>query len=190
MNKIYLPVIKLKENKFDEIIKESWEIKVRLNQLGIEEPKIISLSGDYGVGKDVWARLICEKSDKFTTVKFADTLRESFNLAGFTNEDIDALKRTNKLITAKVDDYSIEGMTMREALIYVAETNKQRFGQGYYAKRAIQRASELMRDGKYPIFTDLRFDVENKKLVEFARANNLLIDRLHVGSSLPVIVAI
>lgn len=187
MNKIYLPKSGMQD--LETIIKESWELKVRLNQLSLDERKIIVLSGDYGVGKDVWASLIHAKNPNFEIVRFADPLRNSFEKAGVSSDSIDKLKRTSYVFPERiVDGYDLNGMTMREALIHVAETNKQKFGQDYYAKQAIQKAHGILDSGEFVIFTDLRFDVENSEILALAKNRNLLVERLHIPSSLPQIV--
>lgn len=189
MNKIYLPKSGMQD--LETIIKESWELKVRLNQLSLDERKIIVLSGDYGVGKDVWASLIHAKNPNFEIVRFADPLREAFERAGIPCHTLDLLKRTPYVFPRYiVDGYNLNGMTTREALIHVAETNKQKFGQDYYAKQAIQKAREILDSGKLVIFTDLRFDVENSEVLALAKKRGLLVERLHIPTSLPKIEVI
>lgn len=186
MNKIYLPAIKM--NDLDEIIKESWELKVRLNQLSLDERKIIVLSGDHGVGKDVWANIMKTKNPEIEIVRFADPLREAFNQAGTPNHAIDSLKRTDfKFSGFIVDGYQLEGMTMREALVHVAESNKVKFGQDYYAKQAIEKAQLALETSKLIVFTDMRFLVENEAIQDFAKANALYVERINIPEGLPKI---
>lgn len=186
MNKIYLPAIKM--NDLDEIIKESWELKVRLNQLSLDERKIIVLSGDHGVGKDVWANLMKTKNPEIEIVRFADPLREAFNQAGIPNHAIDSLKRTNfKFSGFIVDGYQLEGMTMREALVHVAESNKVKFGQDYYAKQAIEKALLALKHSNLIVFTDIRFLAENQAIQDFAKANALYVERINIPEGLPKI---
>ena len=186
MNKIYLPASKM--NDLPTIIKESWELKVRLNQLSLDERKIIVLSGDHGVGKDVWANLMKTKNPEIEIVRFADPLREAFDEAGIPGHMIDSLKRTSYVFPEKiVDGYDLNGMTMREALIHVAETNKQKFGQDYYAKQAIQKAQKALEVSKLILFTDMRFDIENQLVQDFAKANALYIERINIPEGLPKI---
>lgn len=189
MNKIYLPKSGMQD--LGTLIKESWELKVRLNQLSLDESKIIVLSGNYGVGKDVWASLIHARNPDFEIIRFADPLREAFEKAGISSDSIDKLKRTSYVFPERiVDGYDINGMTTREALIHVAETNKQRFGQDYYAKQAIRKAHKILDSGKFVIFTDLRFDVENTEILALAKDWGLLVERLHIPLSLPQIVVV
>lgn len=189
MNKIYLPVSKM--SNLETIIKESWELRVRLNQLSLDERKIIVLSGDHGVGKDVWANLMKTKNPEIEIIRFADPLREAFNQAGTPNHAIDSLKRTNfKFSSFIVDGYQLEGMTMREALVHVAETNKQKFGQDYYAKQAIEKAQLALERNphlKLIVFTDMRFLVENEAIQDFAKANALYVERINIPEGLPKI---
>nr|DAK07053.1 MAG TPA: deoxynucleoside monophosphate kinase [Caudoviricetes sp.] len=189
MNKIYLPVSKM--NDLETIIKESWELKVRLNQLSLDERKIIVLSGDHGVGKDVWANLMKTKNPEIEIIRFADPLREAFNQAGTPNHAIDSLKRTNfKFSGFEVDGYQLDGMTMREALVHVAESNKVKFGQDYYAKQAIEKAQlalERNPHSKLIVFTDMRFLAENEALQDFAAANALYVERINIPEGLPKI---
>lgn len=186
MNKIYLPASKM--NDLPTIIKESWELKVRLNQLSLDERKIIVLSGDHGVGKDVWANLMKTKNPEIEIIRFADPLREAFKRAGVSSDSIDKLKRTSYVFPEKiVDGYDLNGMTMREALIHVAETNKQKFGQDYYAKQAIQKAQKALEVSKLILFTDMRFDIENQLVQDFAKANALYIERINIPEGLPKI---
>ena len=161
MNKIYLPASKMQERDgLETIIKESWELKVRLNQLSLDERKIIVLSGDHGVGKDVWAKLMKTKNPEIEIVRFADPLRKAFAKADVTPEVIDILKRTDVTFPDKiVDGYQLEGMTVREALIHVAESNKVKFGQDYYAKQAIETAQKALEVSKLIVFTEMRFDI-------------------------------
>lgn len=192
MNKIYLPASKMQEQDgLETIIKESWELKVRLNQLSLDERKIIVLSGDYGVGKDVWAKLMKTKNPGIEIVRFADPLREAFADAGIPGHAIDSLKRTGyKFPSCVVDGYQLEGMTVREALIHVAESNKKKFGQDYYAKQAIEKAQKALEVSKLIVFTDMRFDIENQLVQDFAKANALYVERINIPEGLPKIEAI
>lgn len=186
MNKIYLPASKMQD--LETIIKESWELKVRLNQLSLDERKIIVLSGEHGVGKDVWAKLMKAKNPEIEIIRFADPLRDSFNQAGTPNHAIDSLKRTGYTFPEFiVDGYQLEGMTMREALVHVAESNKVKFGQDYYAKQAIEKAQKALEYSKLIVFTDMRFLVENKAVQDFAKANSLYIERINIPEGLPKI---
>ncbi len=186
MNKIYLPASKMQN--LDEIIKESWELKVRLNQLSLDERKIIVLSGEHGVGKDVWANLMKAKNPEIEIIRFADPLRDSFNQAGTPNHAIDSLKRTDfKFSGFVVGGYQLEGMTMREALVHVAESNKVKFGQDYYAKQAIEKAQLALQHSKLIVFTDMRFDIENQLVQDFAKANALYVERINIPEGLPKI---
>lgn len=186
MNKIYLPAGKM--NDLPTIIKESWELKVRLNQLSLDERKIIVLSGEHGVGKDVWAKLMKAKNPEIEIIRFADPLRDSFNQAGTPNHAIDSLKRTSfKFSEFKVDGYQLDGMTMREALVHVAESNKVKFGQDYYAKQAIEKAQLALKTSKLIVFTDMRFLVENEAIQDFAKANALYVERINIPEGLPKI---
>lgn len=189
MNKIYLPASKMgRMQDLETIIKESWELKVRLNQLSLDERKIIVLSGDHGVGKDVWANLMKTKNPEIEIIRFADPLREAFNQAGTPNHAIDSLKRTDfKFSGFIVDGYQLEGMTMREALVHVAESNKVKFGQDYYAKQAIQKAQLALETSKLIVFTDMRFLVENEAIQDFAKANALYVERINIPEGLPKI---
>lgn len=189
MNKIYLPASKMSRMQdLETIIKESWELKVRLNQLSLDERKIIVLSGDHGVGKDVWANLMKTKNPEIEIIRFADPLREAFNQAGTPNHAIDSLKRTNfKFSGFIVDGYQLEGMSMREALVHVAESNKVKFGQDYYAKQAIEKAQLALETSKLIVFTDMRFLVENEAIQDFAKVNNLYVERINIPEGLPKI---
>lgn len=195
MNKIYLPANKMNDPQdqdgLETIIKESWELKVRLNQLSLDERKIIVLSGDYGVGKDVWAKLMKTKNPEIEIVRFADPLRKAFADAGIPGHAIDSLKRTGyKFPSCIVDGYQLEGMTVREALIHVAETNKKKFGQDYYAKQAIETAQKSLETSKLIVFTDMRFDIENQLVQDFAKANALYVERINIPEELPKIEVI
>lgn len=186
MNKIYLPASKMQD--LETIIKESWELKVRLNQLSLDERKIIVLSGDHGVGKDVWANLMKTKNPEIEIVRFADPLREAFDEAGIPGHMIDSLKRTGyKFPCCVVQGYQLDGMTMREALVHVAESNKVKFGQDYYAKQAIEKAQKALEVSKLIVFTDMRFLVENKAVQDFAKANALYVERINIPEGLPKI---
>lgn len=192
MNKIYLPASKMQD--LETIIKESWELRVRLNQLSLDERKIIVLSGDHGVGKDVWAKLMKTKNPEIEIIRFADPLREAFDEAGIPGHMIDSLKRTSfKFSEFKVDGYQLDGMTMREALVHVAESNKVKFGQDYYAKQAIEKANEVYHSqkalevSKLIVFTDMRFDIENQLVQDFAKANALYVERINIPEGLPKI---
>lgn len=189
MNKIYLPANKMNDpDGLETIIKESWELKVRLNQLSLDERKIIVLSGDHGMGKDTWAKLMKTKNPEIEIIRFADPLREAFERAGVSSDSIDKLKRTSYVFPEKiVDGYDLNGMTMREALIYVAETNKQKFGQDYYAKQAIEKAQLALQHSKLIVFTDMRFLVENEAIQDFAKANALYVERINIPEGLPKI---
>lgn len=189
MNKIYLPASKMQD--LETIIKESWELKVRLNQLSLDERKIIVLSGDHGVGKDTWAKLMKVKNPEIEIIRFADPLREAFAKADVAPEVIDILKRTDVTFPDKiVDGYQLEGKTVREALIHVAETNKKKFGQGYYAEQAFVRARKALEVTKLIVFTDLRFDIEEQYLQDFAKSNALFIERINIPEGLPKIEVI
>ena len=192
MNKIYLPANKMNDlDGLETIIKESWELKVRLNQLSLDERKIIVLSGDHGVGKDVWAQLMKIKNPEIAIIRFADPLREAFARAGIHPETIDILKRTDVTFPNKiVDGYQLEGKTVREALIHVAESNKAKFGQGYYAEQAFVRARKALEVTKLIVFTDLRFDIEEQYLQDFAKSNALFIERINIPEGLPKIEVI
>lgn len=189
MNKIYLPESRMQD--LETIIKESWELKVRLNQLSLDERKIIVLSGDHGVGKDVWAKLMKTKNPEIEIIRFADPLREAFDEAGIPGHMIDSLKRTGyKFPSCVVQGYQLEGMTMREALVHVAESNKVKFGQGYYAEQALVRARKALGVTKLIVFTDMRFDIENQLVQDFAKANALYVERINIPEGLPKIEVI
>lgn len=189
MNKIYLPASKMQD--LETIIQESWELKVRLNQLSLDERKIIVLSGDHGMGKDTWAQLMKIKNPEITIIRFADPLREAFARAGLAGHAIDSLKRTNyKFPSCIVDGYQLEGKTVREALIHVAESNKVKFGQDYYAKQAIEKAQKALENSKLIVFTDMRFLVENEAIQDFAKANALYVERINIPEGLPKIEVI
>ena len=192
MNKIYLPANKMNDlDGLETIIKESWELKVRLNQLSLDERKIIVLSGDHGVGKDVWAKLMKTKNPEIEIIRFADPLRKAFDDAGIPGHAIDSLKRTSyKFPSCIVDGYQLEGMSVRESLIHVAESNKVKFGQDYYAKQAIQKAQKALEVSKLIVFTDMRFDIENQLVQDFAKANALYVERINIPEGLPKIEVI
>ena len=192
MNKIYLPASKMNNlDGLETIIKESWELKVRLNQLSLDERKIIVLSGDHGVGKDVWAKLMKTKNPEIEIVRFADPLRKAFDDAGIPGHAIDSLKRTGyKFPSCIVDGYQLGGMSVRESLIHVAETNKKKFGQDYYAKQAIERAQKSLEVSKLIVFTDMRFDIENQLVQDFAKANALYVEIINIPEGLPKIEVI
>lgn len=191
MNKIYLPANKL--DNISQIIKESWEIKVRLNQLSLEEPKIISLTGDHGYGKDLWAKIIQTKNPNFHVVKFADRLRSIFHLGGFTDDQIDTLKRKDQKLPDNTFVYDpegiavdISGMTMREALVYVAEeVIKPRYGRDFFVGHTIQKIQDLHERSKRIIVTDCRFDFEDRALAEFCNSNKLMLERIQIPMELP-----
>lgn len=192
MNKIYLPANKMNDPQdqdgLETIIKESWELKVRLNQLSLDERKIIVLSGDHGVGKDVWAKLMKTKNPEIEIVRFADPLRKAFADAGIPGHAIDSLKRTGyKFPSCVVDGYQLEGLSVRESLIHVAESNKKKFGLDYYAKQAIETAQKALEVSKLIVFTDMRFDIENQLVQDFAKANALYIERINIPEGLPKI---
>ena len=186
MNKIYLPATGM--HNLETIINESWELKVRLNQLSLDERKIMVLSGDHGMGKDTWAKLMKIKNPEIEIIRFADPLREAFDKAGISGHKIDKLKRTKYVFPELiVDGYDINGKTMREALIFVAESNKVKYGQDYYAKQAFLRARKALETSKLIVFTDLRFNIEEQYLQDFAKANNLYIERINIPEGLPKI---
>ena len=186
MNKIYLPESKMQD--LETIINESWELKVRLNQLSLEDRRIIVLSGDHGAGKDVWANLVKTKNPEIEIVRFADPLRESFARDDIHPETIDVLKRMDVRFKDKiVQGYNLDGMTMREALIHVAESNKVKFGQDYYSKQAIEKAQKALETSKVIVFTDMRFLVENQAIQDFAKANALYVERINIPENLPKI---
>ena len=195
MNKIYLPASKMNDPQdpdgLETIIKESWELKVRLNQLSLDERKIIVLSGDHGVGKDVWANLMKAKNPEIEIIRFADPLRKAFADAGIPGHAIDSLKRTGyKFPSCIVDGYQLEGLSVRESLIHVAESNKVKFGQDYYAKQAIETAQKALEVSKLIVFTDMRFDIENQLVQDFAKANALYVERINIPEGLPKIEVI
>lgn len=199
MNKIYLPKDQLNQpGSIPQIIKESWEIKVRLNQLSLDEPKIISLTGDHGVGKDLWAEIIQAKHPDYYVVKFADYLRELFRQGGFNSNLIDEMKRTDEKLpensfVGEPDGLSISvsGKTMREALVYVAEdVIKPKYGEDFFVKKALQTIQDLHDCGKRIIVTDCRFEIEDKALVDFCNANGLMLERIHIPTALPKLVVI
>lgn len=192
MNKIYLPASKMNNlDGLETIIKESWELKVRLNQLSLDERKIIVLSGDHGVGKDVWAKLMKTKNPEIEIIRFADPLRKAFDNAGIPGHAIDSLKRTGyKFPSCIVDGYQLEGLSVRESLIHVAESNKVKFGQDYYAKQAIETAQKALETSKLIVFTDMRFDIENQLVQDFAKANALYVERINIPEGLPKIEVI
>lgn len=192
MNKIYLPANKMNDPQgLETIIKESWELKVRLNQLSLDERKIIVLSGDHGVGKDVWAKLMKTKNPEIEIIRFADPLRKAFEDAGIPGHAIDSLKRTSyKFPSCIVDGYQLEGLSVRESLIHVAESNKKKFGLDYYAKQAIETAQKALEVSKLIVFTDMRFDIENQLVQDFAKANALYVERINIPEGLPKIEVI
>ena len=186
MNKIYLPESKMQD--LETIINESWELKVRLNQLSLEDRRIIVLSGDHGAGKDIWANLMKTKNPEIEIVRFADPLREAFARDDIHPETIDVLKRMDVRFKDKiVQGYNLDGMTMREALIHVAESNKVKFGQDYYSKQAIEKAQKALENSKLIVFTDMRFLVENQAIQDFAKANALYVERINIPENLPKI---
>lgn len=136
----------------------------------ISKNEAICLVGGYGAGKDVWAKILKQyliSIDKDSEIiAFADPLRDSFIRAGFTLGEIDQLKRKDKKLNfLRVDGVDVTGLTMREALIKVAETKKLET-PNYYANIAINRILQARESNKIPILTDLRFDVEKVELLE------------------------
>ena len=140
------------------------------------------------MGNDTWAQLMKIKNPEITIIRFADPLREAFEKAGIPGHSIDSLKRTGfKFSEFKVDGYQLDGMTMREALVHVAESNKVKFGQDYYAKQAIEKAQLALQRSKLIVFTDMRFLAENQAVQDFAAANALYVERINIPEGLPKI---
>ena len=72
-------------------------------------------------------------------------------------------------------------------MVHVAESNKVKFGQDYYAKQAIEKAQKALEVSKLIVFTDMRFDIENQLVQDFAKANALYIERINIPEGLPKI---
>lgn len=131
--------------------------------------RIITFSGKEGSGKDTYASII-QKLTNSPIIRFSDPVRKDFEDAGISNTQLDSLKRTNDVKFNegfKVGGHDVSGLTVRDALIKVAETNKQNLGEYYYANIVLNKITEYISDRKVPgtvIIPDLRFEVEREAL--------------------------
>lgn len=193
MSKIYLPKYFLEtDEKLLSFVIDSYEIENLCKKI-VNNGDIVCLFGGYGVGKDLWARMIRLYAEHYfggathEIQRFADPLRDEFALGGFSFRDIDILKRSPVRLCGNVDGFGITGLTMREALIKVAEGNKEKFGQDFYAKQVIEK---IRNSDKKQIITDCRFEVENDALVNFAQETGKTIYRFNIPNDLPKLVVL
>lgn len=101
---------------------------------------IITLEGSHGAGKDVYASIIAARFKNSVIVRFADNVREDFRLAGISNSYLDILKRTDMKFPEgeMIGGWDVSNLTVRESLIKIAEGNKAKYGQYYYANLAVR----------------------------------------------------
>ena len=101
---------------------------------------IITLEGSHGAGKDVYASIIAARFKNSVIVRFADNAREDFRLAGISNTQLDILKRTDMRFPEGkiIGGWDVSNLTVRESLIKIAEGNKAKYGQYYYANLAVR----------------------------------------------------
>lgn len=138
---------------------------------------IITLEGNYAAGKDVYAKMlkalynqrrIPNKLFGYNSaciLRFADPLREDFKKAGIDN--LDYLKRTNLVFPedTAIGGYDVYDLTVREAMIHIAESNKLLAGD-YYAEKLLKILDNksLSTGADTFIIPDLRFEVERKAI--------------------------
>lgn len=137
---------------------------------------IITLEGNYAAGKDVYAKMlkalynqrrIPNKLFGYNSciLRFADPLREDFKKAGIDN--LDYLKRTNLVFPedTAIGGYNVHDLTVREAMIHIAESNKLLAGD-YYAEKLLKILDNksLSTGADTFIIPDLRFEVERKAI--------------------------
>lgn len=137
-------------------------------QIGPYTLRILTLSGENGAGKDTWASLLRDLTDG-QIIRFADPVRKDFEEAGIPGEKLDIVKRLGLVFPRgfEVGGYEVGGMTPREALIHVAETNKEKMGQYFYANKALSKITDHINSKNAPctvIIPDLRFEVEHHAL--------------------------
>lgn len=142
---------------------------------------IITIEGPHGSGKDLTASLLMGMECEFipSILRFADPLRKSLEAWGLTPLDI--LKRQKNLILGKnsiIEGLDCSGMTVRSAMIAVAEGNKHMHGQNYYSNILLKKIEALdkINDFNCIIIPDLRFEVEIKAL------QSLLAQGVHLTS--------
>lgn len=190
MNIIEIPKSQLSDFSF---INDISEVGVQLETLNLPENRIILLTGDHGVGKDVWASIISHVSPDHRIIRFADPLRQAFKEAGFDGCKLDRLKRTDYIIPKgiRVQGEDVGGLTVRQALVYVAEdVIKVQHGQDFFAIKAMERIRNHLQEGKSVVVPDLRFLVEYEFLENIANGFNIKIKQKHIPDSLPAIVVI
>lgn len=188
MKKIYLPKSAL--SNLYQTIEESNEIQAKLEKIG-DSPKIICLYGNHGYGKDVWAKIIHTGLPNSKIFSFAGAVREIFNEAGFSDTVIDAMKRSDVikfLPGTEFAGFDCSELSMRESLIKVAEGIKKRKGEDYWANMVYHKMNEAFQDGvDILIVTDMRFDIEHQRVVEFSKTFGLQIERFNIPTNLPKI---
>lgn len=185
----------------DQLLKPSSILEIEEVQEYLSELNngIIVLKGEYGAGKDVWAQIIqsCYPQNTCTKVySFASDLRLAFNEAGFTYRTIDCMKRTDTVLPTCtiVQEWDVSGLTMRQALIKVAEANKAKYGLDYYTKNIKNKIETLLQnrlnsvtENLRIIVTDCRFEVEMDMLNEISQKFGIPITVVSIPENLPKI---
>lgn len=174
------------------------ELRDRLKDLLTASPsvKLITLEGEHGSGKDLYASLLAELGKPLNAkiLRFADPARRDFREAGIPERDLDVLKRYGCRFTdpLEIGGYSVQGMTTREALIHITETNKSQYGEYLYANQLLNRIGYYT---KYEacraiIIPDLRFDPEREALKNLCREAPIEWISLKIPEDLPELTMI
>lgn len=120
----------------------------------------IALCGKAGSGKDSVLQALCELSDDYSRVAFADGVKElakQITGVNFFDEEVKAEPKNRQFLQFLGTDL------MRE-----------RWQKDWWVRVAESKAKALIRDGKLPVFTDARFPDE----ADVGRALGMLVVRL------------
>lgn len=193
MSKYYIPSkILASDEALLSFILENHHIENLCKKI-VNNGDIICLFGQYGAGKDLWTRLLMVYSKHYfgaethTHLRFAEDLRADFKTFGINEKDLDWLKRRDVKFEdgTLIGSYDVSGMTARDAMIFIAENNKVKFGEDYYAKKLCAKLESVIAENKKVIISDCRFDIENELLVKTAQQFNKLILRYNIPADLP-----
>lgn len=127
--------------------------------------RLITISGDYGTGKDTYAKIL-KDSTGGKIVRFADPIREIFAEFGINGDALDLVKRTPLVFPCDsfINNIEVSGLTVRGAMIEVAEKAKQS-NPSIWADILVKRLNQTEIPQTY-IIPDLRFSVEVEALAK------------------------
>jgi len=137
--------------------------------------KIILLNGPPGCGKDTAARFLFE-SGYARKAKFAEPIKraakELFNIDELKFRELE--KEGNQAIK-DIPLRETMGLTWREALIWVAETTKLKFGNDIFGRVLAHKLSHTVTGSPATVVSDCGFIDEVKPMIDVFGQDNVVV---------------